>query len=163
RKRSSRENASCRCRAVPSTARIRRTSFRTSTTSISTRNRDRRARDSGPGLSGSSRRSTPTLTGCASTRVICSARPNGRRAGRRPTRPRPGPDLARAKAGAASPPKGAPELTPLQLDFIKASETEEIRQQSTEAQRLREMAEAERQAKEAAEARAAAETELRTT
>ena len=36
-------------------------------------------------------------------------------------------------------PKDAPEPTALQLDFIKASEAEDTRQQSAEAQRLREM------------------------
>ena len=53
-----------------------------------------------------------------------------------------GPDIATAKAWAARRPKNAPEPTPLQLDLIKASETEEVRQQSAEAQRLKEMAEA---------------------
>src|SRR6516162_9694323 len=53
-----------------------------------------------------------------------------------------GPDIATAKAWAARRPRNAPELTELQLDFIKASEVEESRQQSAEARRLKEMAEA---------------------
>jgi hypothetical protein len=53
-----------------------------------------------------------------------------------------GPDIASAKAWAARRPKDAPAATPLQLDFIKASETDEIRQQSVEAQRLQEISEA---------------------
>ena len=53
-----------------------------------------------------------------------------------------GPDIAAAKAWAVRRPKNAPEPTALQLDFIKTSEAEEIRQQSAEAQRLKEMAEA---------------------
>jgi len=47
-----------------------------------------------------------------------------------------GSDIATAKAWAACRPKDAPEPTPLQLDFIKASELEESRQRSAEAQRL---------------------------
>jgi len=50
-----------------------------------------------------------------------------------------GSDIATAKAWAACRPKDAPEPTPLQLDFIKASELEESRQRSAEAQRLREV------------------------
>ena len=50
-----------------------------------------------------------------------------------------GPDIATAKAWAARRPKNAPEPTELQLDFIKASEAEGIRQQSAEAQRLQQM------------------------
>jgi TIR domain len=53
-----------------------------------------------------------------------------------------GPDIATAKAWAARRPKNAPEPTALQLDFIKASEAEETRRQSDEAQRLREVADA---------------------
>jgi hypothetical protein len=53
-----------------------------------------------------------------------------------------GPDIAAAKGWAARRPKDAPEPTPLQLDFIKASETEEFLQENVEAQRLQEMAEA---------------------
>ena len=53
-----------------------------------------------------------------------------------------GPDIAAAKDWAAGRPKNAPELTPLQLDFIKASEAEVVRQQSAEAQRLQEIADA---------------------
>ncbi len=53
-----------------------------------------------------------------------------------------GPDIASARAWAARRPKNAPEPTELQLDFLKASETEGIRQQSAEAQRLKQMAEA---------------------
>jgi hypothetical protein len=61
------------------------------------------------------------------------------------------PDIALAKAWAARRPAKAPELTALQLDFIGASEAENKRQQSAEAQRLREVAESDRRAKEAAE------------
>jgi hypothetical protein len=50
-------------------------------------------------------------------------------------------DIALAKTWAGNRP-AKPEITPLQLDFIKASETEDIRRQSAEAQRLREIAEA---------------------
>ena len=53
-----------------------------------------------------------------------------------------GPDIASAKAWVARRPEDAPEPTELQLDFIKASEAEETRQKSAEAQRLREMEEA---------------------
>jgi hypothetical protein len=53
-----------------------------------------------------------------------------------------GPDIATAKAWAERRPKNVPEPTELQLDFIKASEAEQIRQQSAEAQRLQEIAEA---------------------
>jgi len=53
-----------------------------------------------------------------------------------------GPDIASAKAWLARRPEDAPEPTKLQLDFIKASEAEDIRQKSAEAQRLREMKEA---------------------
>jgi hypothetical protein len=62
-----------------------------------------------------------------------------------PSGPRPknrllsGGDIALAKAWADHRPKDAPQPTPLQLDFIKASEAEESRQQSAEAQRLREV------------------------
>ena len=62
--------------------------------------------------------------------------------GRSASRLLSGPDIASAKAWVARRPKDAPEATPLQLDFIKASETEEIRQQSVEAQRLQEISEA---------------------
>jgi hypothetical protein len=53
-----------------------------------------------------------------------------------------GSDITTAKAWAARRPKNVPEPTELQLDFIKGSEAEEIRQQSAEAQRLQEIAEA---------------------
>jgi hypothetical protein len=53
-----------------------------------------------------------------------------------------GSDIEAAKAWASSRPTHAPEPTELQRDFIKASETEEIREQSAEAQRLKEIAEA---------------------
>jgi hypothetical protein len=79
-------------------------------------------------------------------------------------------DIVLANAWISSRPKNAPQPTSLQLEFIKASAAEDIRQKDVEAQRLRKVAEAERQAKEAAEdvaresaARAAAETELRAT
>jgi WD40 repeat protein len=51
-------------------------------------------------------------------------------------------DIEAAKAWEARRPKGAPEPTALQREFIKASEAEALRQQSTEAHRLKEMAEA---------------------
>jgi TIR domain/WD domain, G-beta repeat len=53
-----------------------------------------------------------------------------------------GPDVATAKAWVARRPKQAPEPTAVQFDFIKASEAEEGRQQSIEAQRLKQMADA---------------------
>jgi WD40 repeat protein len=53
-----------------------------------------------------------------------------------------GPDIDLAKAWASSRPANAPEPTELQRDFIKASEAEEIRQQSAETQRLKEIDEA---------------------
>jgi len=59
-----------------------------------------------------------------------------------------GGDIALAKAWAASRPKAAPEPTELHLDFIRASETEENRQQNAEAQRLRQLAEAQADAKD---------------
>ncbi len=67
-----------------------------------------------------------------------------------------GSDIATAKDWAARRPKNAPEPTALQLDFVKASETEDIRQQSAEAQRLREMAEALAEREKAQEREAAA-------
>jgi hypothetical protein len=51
-----------------------------------------------------------------------------------------GPDIGAAKMWAARRPRNAPEPTPLQLDFIKESEVEALRQQSEEAQRLKEIA-----------------------
>jgi hypothetical protein len=51
-------------------------------------------------------------------------------------------DIALAKAWAENRPAKAPEVTTLELDFIKASEAEDIRRQSTEAARLKEVAEA---------------------
>ena len=60
-----------------------------------------------------------------------------------------GGDIDEAKAWVARRPKNAPEPTPLQLDFIKASEAEEARRQNAEVERLREVAEIERKAKEA--------------
>ena len=53
-----------------------------------------------------------------------------------------GPDIALAKAWAARRPKNAPEPTALQLDFIKASEAEDVRRKSADAQRARELEEA---------------------
>jgi WD40 repeat protein len=53
-----------------------------------------------------------------------------------------GPDIEAAKSWASSRPKNAPEPTELQRDFIKASETEEARQRSAEAQRLKEIEQA---------------------
>jgi TIR domain/WD domain, G-beta repeat len=53
-----------------------------------------------------------------------------------------GPDVATAKAWAARRRRQAPEPTALQFDFIKASEAEEGRQQSVEAQRLKQIADA---------------------
>jgi GH24 family phage-related lysozyme (muramidase) len=60
--------------------------------------------------------------------------------GRSASRLLSGPDITSAKAWATRRPKDAPEPTPLQLDFIKASEAEAMRQQSAETQRLKEMA-----------------------
>jgi hypothetical protein len=77
-----------------------------------------------------------------------------------------GADIAAAQAWAARRPKAAPEPTALHLDFIRASEAEENRQQSAEAQRLRQLADAqaEREAafaeKEAAQEREAKQTRL---
>jgi hypothetical protein len=45
-----------------------------------------------------------------------------------------GPDVASAKAWVARQPKNAPEPTALQLDFIKASEAEELSRQNIETQ-----------------------------
>jgi TIR domain len=53
-----------------------------------------------------------------------------------------GADIVQAKAWAARRPKNAPEPTAQHLDFIRASEAEESRQQSAEAQRLRQLAQA---------------------
>jgi hypothetical protein len=50
-----------------------------------------------------------------------------------------GDDIATAKDWVERRPKGAPEPTSLQLDFIKASEAEALRQQSVEAKRLLEI------------------------
>jgi WD40 repeat protein len=68
-----------------------------------------------------------------------------------------GADIASAKTWAASRPKAAPEPTALQLDFIRASETEESRQQSAEAQRLRQLAEAQAEREAAFGEKAAAQ------
>jgi hypothetical protein len=67
-----------------------------------------------------------------------------------------GADIALAKAWAASRPKAAPEPTALHLDFIRASEAEESRQQSAEAQRLRQLAEAQAEREAAFSEKAAA-------
>jgi WD40 repeat protein len=83
-----------------------------------------------------------------------------------------GADIAVAKAWAAGRPKSAPEPTALQLDFIRASENWEARQQSEERKRLEEMARAqeeraraladsERAQKREAEASRRAEAEAR--
>jgi TIR domain len=53
-----------------------------------------------------------------------------------------GPDIETAKVWVARHPRNAPSPTELQLDFIKASEAEALRQQSAEAQRLMEVAKA---------------------
>ena len=68
-----------------------------------------------------------------------------------------GADIALAKAWAASRPKAAPEPTALHLDFIRASEAEENRQQNTEAQRLRQLAQAQAERATAFEEKAAAQ------
>jgi TIR domain/WD domain, G-beta repeat len=47
-------------------------------------------------------------------------------------------DIALAKASVGSRPPRAPKMTPLQLEFIKASEAEDVRQQSEKARQLRE-------------------------
>ena len=65
-----------------------------------------------------------------------------------------GADIALAKAWAAVRPKSAPEPTALQLDFIRASENWEARQQSEERKRLEEIARAQEE-----RARALADTE----
>ena len=62
--------------------------------------------------------------------------------GRPPNRLLSGGDIALAKAWAARRPKDAPAPTGLHLDFIRASEDWEARQQSEERQRLQQMAEA---------------------
>jgi len=78
-------------------------------------------------------------------------------AGGRPTnRLLSGPDIAAAKTWASHRPKNAPEPTELQLDFIKASEAEDIRQKSVEAERLRQVAEALAEREKAQEREAAA-------
>jgi TIR domain len=53
-----------------------------------------------------------------------------------------GSDIAAAKSWTERRPRGAPEPTLLQLDFIKASEAEDSRRRTAEAERLREVAEA---------------------
>ena len=58
-----------------------------------------------------------------------------------------GPDIEAAEAWAAARPKNAPEPTVLQLDFIKASEAEQIRQKSAETERVRQLEEALEEAK----------------
>jgi TIR domain len=63
-------------------------------------------------------------------------------AGQPPNRLLSGPDAAAAEAWLVHRPESAPEATELQLNFIKASKDEEIRRQSTEAHRLREVDEA---------------------
>jgi hypothetical protein len=60
-----------------------------------------------------------------------------------------GTDIASAKTWAASRPKDAPEPTALHLDFLRASETEENRQQSAEAQRLRDLSKLQAEREEA--------------
>jgi hypothetical protein len=67
-----------------------------------------------------------------------------------------GADIALAKAWAAIRPKAAPEPTALHLDFIRASEAEESRQQSAEAQRLHQLAEAQAEREAAFAEKAAA-------
>jgi hypothetical protein len=68
-----------------------------------------------------------------------------------------GSDIVEAKSWAALRPKNAPEPISLQLDFIKASEAEESRQQNEEAQRLRQMAEAQSEREEALDEKEAAQ------
>ena len=67
------------------------------------------------------------------------------------------PDIALAKAWAANRPPKALELIPLQLDFIKASGAEDLRQKSAETQRQREIAEAQAAREEALEREAEAQ------
>jgi TPR repeat protein len=69
-----------------------------------------------------------------------------------------GADITAAKAWAARRPKDAPELTPLHLDFIRASELEEEARRNTERQQLAEMAAAQT---ERAKALTAAEDALK--
>ena len=76
-----------------------------------------------------------------------------------------GSDIALAKAWAQARPKDAPEPTALHLDFIRSSETEQTRQQSAEAQRLRQLSDAQAEREAAFAERAAAqerEAEART-
>ena len=61
-------------------------------------------------------------------------------------------DIRAAKEWIARHPRNAPDPTPLQLDYIKASEAEEQREQNAEAQRLREMADAQSQRQAALDA-----------
>jgi hypothetical protein len=68
-----------------------------------------------------------------------------------------GADVASAKAWAASRPKDAPEPTELHLDFIRASEAEESRQQSAEAQQLQQLAAAQAEREAAFSEKAAAQ------
>ncbi len=65
--------------------------------------------------------------------------------GRPPNRLLSGRDIDAAKQWVAAHPKDAPEPTALHFDFIRASEDEEIKRQSAEAQRLREIAVAQEQ------------------
>ena len=67
-----------------------------------------------------------------------------------------GDDIAEAKAWAARRPKSAPELAPLELDFIRASEQEADAQASAERQRLVAMAAAQEDREKALREREAA-------
>jgi hypothetical protein len=59
-------------------------------------------------------------------------------------------DIALARAWVGSRPPKAPEITPLQVDFIQASEAEDERQRSAEAQRQKHEAEAQKREAEQA-------------
>jgi len=67
-----------------------------------------------------------------------------------------GSDIIAAKAWTARRPKGAPEATALHLDFLRASEHEEVARASTERKRLEEMAAAQAARQAAIEEREAA-------
>ena len=60
-----------------------------------------------------------------------------------------GDDIAEAKAWAARRPKSAPELAPLELDFIRASEQEALAQSNVERKRLEAMAAAQEEREKA--------------
>jgi hypothetical protein len=138
-----RENAFCPSFVVPSTARARRTSFPTSTIYIYFYKEPKSPGSGfGTGLVGLVSALNTDLDWLREHTRYLQRATEWDSGGKPAIRLLSGPDIAAAKGWAARRPKNAPELTPLQLDFIKASEAEEVRQQSAEAQRLKEMAEA---------------------